>query len=97
MKKRMVSVIVHNQHGILTRLMGLFTKHHYQIESLAAAVYTEAKEFSKISVVTEAEDDHKFLQLVKQIDKQIDVISVTDITDQYVIERELSSIKKVLI
>ncbi|UOE57389.1 acetolactate synthase small subunit [Bacillus sp. CMF12] len=97
MKKRMISVIVYNQNAILTRLMGLFTKHQFQIESLAAAEYKELKEFTKVSIIVEAEDDHKFLQLVKQINKQIDVLSATDITDQNVISRELALIKKVLV
>jgi acetolactate synthase small subunit len=97
MKKRMISVIFHNQNGVLTRLMGLITKYQFQIESLAAAVYTEVREFSKVSIIIAVEDDHKFLQLVKQIDKQIDVISVADTTDQNVISRELALIKNVLI
>ncbi|WP_404358890.1 acetolactate synthase small subunit [Cytobacillus firmus] len=97
MKKRMISVIVQNQNGVLTRLMGLITKYQFQIESLGAAVYTEVREFSKVSIIIAVEDDHKFLQLVKQIDKQIDVISVADLTDQNVISRELALLKKVLI
>lgn len=97
MKKRMISVIVQNQNGVLTRLLGLITKYQFQIESFGAAVYTEVREFSKVSIIIAVEDDHKFLQLVKQIDKQIDVISVADSTDQNVISRELALLKKVLI
>ncbi|MFE8699745.1 acetolactate synthase small subunit [Cytobacillus sp. FJAT-54145] len=96
MKKRMVTALINNQNGVLTRLMGLFTKHQYQIESLAVVVYKEAKEISKMSVIIEVEDEHKFLQFVKQINKQIDVLFVTDVTDEDFIERELSWIKKVL-
>ncbi len=88
--------MVHNQNGVLNRLMGLLTKHQYKLISLAVVVYNEVKDISKVSVIVEAEDDHKFLQLVKLINKQIDVLSITDLTDEHVIDRELLSMKKLL-
>jgi acetolactate synthase small subunit len=98
MKKRMVTALVQNQNGIFTRLMGMLHKHQYRIESLAVAVaYPELKDVSKMSVVIEVEDDHKFLQLVKQVNKQVDVLFVTDVTDELVIERELAVMKKLLV
>lgn len=98
MKKRMVTALVHNQNGIFTRLMGMFHKHQYRIESLAVGVaYPELKDVSKMSVILEAEDEHKFRQLVKQVNKQVDVLFVTDVTDELVIERELSAMKKLLV
>lgn len=97
MKKRMLTAVVHNQNGVLTRLMGLFAKHQFKIESLAVVVYTEVKEISKLSVVMEVENEHKFLQLVKQVNKQIDVLFVTDVSDPNVVSRELAVIKKLLI
>ncbi|MFT9598843.1 MAG: acetolactate synthase small subunit, partial [Mesobacillus sp.] len=70
----------------------------YRIESLAVAVaYPELKDVSKMSVILEVEDDHKFLQLVKQVNKQVDVLFVTDVTDDLVIERELAVMKKLLV
>jgi acetolactate synthase small subunit len=98
MKKRMVTALVHNQNGIFTRLMGMFHKHQYRIESLAVtSAYPELKEVSKMSVILEVEDDHKFLQLVKQVNKQVDVLFVTDVTDEQVIERELAMMKQLLV
>jgi acetolactate synthase small subunit len=98
MKKRMITALVHNQNGIFTRLMGMFHKHQYRIESLAVAVaYPELKDVSKMSVIIEVEDDHKFLQLVKQVNKQVDVLFVTDVTDELMIERELDMMKKLLV
>lgn len=97
MKKRMLTAVVHNQNGVLTRLTGLFAKHQFKIESLAVVVYTEVKEISKLSVVMEVENEHKFLQLVKQVNKQIDVLFVTDVSDPNVVARELAVIKKLLI
>jgi acetolactate synthase small subunit len=96
MKKRMVTVFFLNQNGVLTRLIGLFTKHQFKIDSLAVVVFTEVKEVTKMSVIVEVEDDHKFLQLVKQVNKQIDVFFVTDETDQNVVARELVLINKLL-
>ncbi|WP_161487154.1 acetolactate synthase small subunit [Neobacillus mesonae] len=49
-----------------------------------------------MSVIVEAEDDHKFSQLVKQVNKQIDVLFVIDTTDQNVVDRELELINKIL-
>lgn len=97
MKKRMVTALINNQNGVLTRLMALFTKHQYQIESLALTVFTEGKEISKMSVIVEVEDDHKFFQLVKLVNKQIDVLYVSDVTDEYIIDREISMLRKLLI
>ena len=76
----------------------MFHKHQYRIESLAVGVaYPELKDVSKMSVILEVEDDHKFLQLMKQVNKQVDVLFVTDVTDELVIERELALMKKVLV
>jgi acetolactate synthase small subunit len=98
MNKRMVTALVHNQNGIFTRLMGMFHKHQYRIESLAVtSAYPELKDVSKMSVILEVEDDHKFLQLVKQVNKQVDVLFVTDVTDEQVIERELAMMKQLLV
>ena len=98
MRKRMVTVLIHNQNGVLNRLIGLFTKHQFQIVSLAVAVFSEEKEISKMSVIleVESEHEHKFLRLVQQVNKQIDVLSVTDITDQNVMDKELALINKLL-
>lgn len=95
MKKKMITALIHNQNGVLTRLMGLFTKHQFQIESLSV-VCTKVKGVSKMSVTIKDVDEHKFLQLVKQINKQIDVLYVTDAANQNVVAEELASIKKLL-
>lgn len=96
MKKQMVTALIHNQNGVLSRLISLITKHQFQIESLAV-VCTEVKWVSKMSVTVEVEDDHKFFQLVKQINKQIDVLFVTDTADPNAVVRELESMKKLQI
>ncbi|MBX8946769.1 acetolactate synthase small subunit [Lysinibacillus sp. K60] len=93
MKKQRITALIQNQNGILTRLMGLFAKHQFQIENLTVG-YTELEGVSKMTVIVEAKDNHKFLQLLKQINKQIEVLFVTDLTDQQVIEEELALIKE---
>jgi acetolactate synthase small subunit len=94
----MVTALIHNQNGVLNRLIGLITKHQFQIESLAVVVFSEVKEVSKLSVIVEVdgEREHKFLQLVKLVNKQIDVLFVTDIIDQNVVDRELALINKLM-
>lgn len=73
--------------------MGLFAKHHFQIENLSVG-YTELEGVSKMTVIVETKDNHKFLQLLKQVNKQIEVLFATDITDQHVIDKELALIKE---
>lgn len=93
MRRQMVTALIQNQNGVLIRLMGLLAKHQFQIESLSVG-YTEVEGVSKMTVIVEAEDDHKFLQLLKQVNKQIEVLFATDITDQHVIDKELALIKE---
>lgn len=89
----MFTALVYNQSAVLTRLIGLITKHQFQIDSLSVGV-TEVKEVSQMCVSVEVEDDHKFLQLVKQVNKQIDVLFVSDTTDQNIVAKELELIKE---
>jgi acetolactate synthase I/III small subunit len=92
MSKRNVTAFIHNQNGVLTRLMGLFTKHQFQIESLSLGL-TEVDGVSKMTVLVGVEDDHKFIQLVKQLNKQIDVLFVTDKVDENIVAKELAQLK----
>jgi acetolactate synthase I/III small subunit len=93
MNKRMVTAFIHNQNGVLTRLMGLFSKHQFDIESLSVG-YTDVEGVSKMTVLVGVEeDDHKFIQLLKQINKQIDVLFVSDMVDENVTAKELEQIK----
>ena len=90
--KRIVTAIVHNRSGVLNRVTGLFTKRQFNIESISVG-YTEVEGVSRMTFVVNVEDDRKIEQLLKQLHKQIDVLKVSDITDQGVVARELALIK----
>lgn len=92
MKRRIVTVTVNNQSGVLNRITGLFSKRQFNIESITVG-QTENKQVSKMTLVVNVEDDAKIEQLVKQLHKQIDVLKVSDITDQAIVARELALIK----
>lgn len=92
MKRRIVTVTVNNQSGVLNRITGMFSKRHFNIESITVGP-TENKHVSKMTLVVNVEDDAKVEQLVKQLHKQIDVLKVSDITNQAIVARELALIK----
>ncbi|KAA0566927.1 acetolactate synthase small subunit [Rossellomorea aquimaris] len=92
MRKRIVTALVHNRSGVLNRVTGLFTKRQFNIESISVG-YTEVEGISRMTFVVNVEDDRKIEQLLKQLHKQIDVLKVSDITDQGVVARELALIK----
>ncbi|WP_102345359.1 acetolactate synthase small subunit [Bacillus sp. Marseille-P3661] len=90
--KRIVTVTVNNRTGVLNRITGLFTRRDYNIESITVGV-TENPSVSRMTFVVNVDDEGKAEQLTKQLNKQIDVIKVQDITDQSMIARELALIK----
>lgn len=90
--KRIVTATVNNHPGVLNRITGLFTRRDYNIESITVGV-TDNPAISRMTFVVNVEDEAKSEQLTKQLNKQIDVIKVQDITEQPKIERELALIK----
>ncbi|WP_017756004.1 acetolactate synthase small subunit [Calidifontibacillus oryziterrae] len=90
--KRIVTATVNNHPGVLNRITGLFTRRDYNIESITVGV-TDNPSISRMTFVVIVDDEAKAEQLTKQLNKQIDVIKVQDITDQPKIERELALIK----
>lgn len=92
--KRIVTATVNNHPGVLNRITGLFTRRDYNIESITVGV-TDNPSISRMTFVVNVEDETKTEQLTKQLNKQIDVIKVQDITEQPKIERELALIKVV--
>lgn len=86
-----LAVLVENQPGVLTRVAGLFSRRGYNIESLAVG-QTHDPEVSRMTIVADG-DDQVIDQVVKQLDKLIDVIEVRDITDDEHVDRELVLIK----
>lgn len=89
--KHTLSILVHNRSGVLVRVAGLFARRGYNIESIAVGV-TEDPEVSRMTIVT-AGDEAIVEQIVKNVHKLIDVLKVTNITSEDVVDRELSLIK----
>jgi acetolactate synthase-1/3 small subunit len=89
--KHTLSVLVHNYPGVLTRVSGLFSRRGYNIDSLTVGV-TENAEFSRMTIVVTG-DDQVIEQVTKQLNKLIDVIKISDVTDEEVVARELILIK----
>ncbi|WP_338777470.1 acetolactate synthase small subunit [Metabacillus sp. FJAT-52054] len=90
--KRIITITVLNRPGVLNRITGLFTKRLYNIESITVG-HTETEGVSRITFTVEVEDHNQVEQLTKQLNKQIHVLKVTDMTNQNVVARELALIK----
>ncbi|MEG0449606.1 MAG: acetolactate synthase small subunit [Lysinibacillus sp.] len=90
--KRVITVTVINQSGVLNRVTGLLMKRQFNIESITVG-HTEQPNSSKMTFVVNVEDENKIEQLVKQLSKQIDVLKVNDITDKSIVLRELALVK----
>ncbi len=86
-----LSVLVENQPGVLTRVAGLFARRGYNIESLAVGE-THDPSVSCMTIIAGG-DDLVIEQVVKQVDKLIDVIEVRDISQVEYVDRELVLIK----
>ena len=91
MKPHTLSVLVENKPGVLSRVTGLFSRRGFNIESLAVGT-CEEPDMSRITIVVIG-DDEKIEQVMKQLNKLIDVIKVSDLTDSERVERELALIK----
>jgi acetolactate synthase-1/3 small subunit len=86
--KHTISVLVENKFGVLARVAGLFSARGYNIASLAVSE-TLDPEVSYMTIVVEAKDEKVLEQINKQLNKLIDVITVTDFTKKEHIDREL--------
>jgi acetolactate synthase-1/3 small subunit len=85
--KYVVSVLVHNQPGVLARIAGLFSRRGFNIESLAVGM-TDKSEVSRMTIVVDG-DEYIIEQVTKQLNKLVDVIKVNVITANDSVQREL--------
>ncbi|MDM5187688.1 acetolactate synthase small subunit [Bacillus sp. DX4.1] len=90
--KRIVTATVRNQSGVLNRITGVMTRRHFNIESISVG-HTESSDVSRMTLVVHVENEQQVEQLIKQLHKQIDVLKVSDITEEALIARELALIK----
>jgi acetolactate synthase-1/3 small subunit len=91
MKPHTLTILVENRAGVLSRVTGLFSRRGFNIESLAVGTCEEPG-MSRITIVCIG-DDAQIEQVMKQLNKLIDIIKVSDLTDNERVERELAMIK----
>jgi acetolactate synthase-1/3 small subunit len=89
--RHIISIQLENESGALSRVAGLFSARGFNIESLTVAT-TNDETLSRMTIVSVADDDI-IEQIVKQLEKLIDVVKVTDLTATEHIERELALVK----
>ena len=89
--RHIISLLMENEAGALSRVSGLFSARGYNIESLSVAP-TEDLSLSRMTIVTSGSDE-VIEQIIKQLNKLIDVVKVLDLHDGDHIERELVLVK----
>ena len=89
--RRIISILVENEPGALSRIAGLFSARGYNIESLTVAP-TEDDSLSRMTIVTHG-SEQIIEQITKQLNKLIDVVRLLDLTEGRHIERELLLLK----
>jgi acetolactate synthase I/III small subunit len=89
--KHVISVLMENEPGALSRVVGLFSARGYNIETLTVAP-TEDATLSRLTVVTIGSDE-VIEQITKHLNRLVDVVKVVDLTEGAHIERELMLIK----
>jgi acetolactate synthase-1/3 small subunit len=89
--RHIISVLIENEAGSLSRLVGLFSQRGYNIETLTVAPTDDAT-LSRLTLTTSG-DDHKIEQVTKQLNKLVEVVKVVDLSEGEHIERELMLIK----
>jgi len=89
--RHIISILIENESGALSRVSGLFSARGYNIESLTVAP-TEDASLSRMTLVTRGNDE-VIEQITKQLNKLIDVVKLIDLVDAPHIERELMLVK----
>lgn len=89
--RHIISVLLENESGALSRVAGLFTARGYNIQSLTVAP-TEDPSLSRMTLVTSGSEEI-IEQITKQLNKLIDVVKLIDLADSLHIERELMLLK----
>ena len=89
--RHIISLLMENEAGALSRVVGLFSARGYNIDALSVAP-TEDATLSRLTIVTHGDDD-VIEQITKQLNKLIEVVKVTDLNNSRFVERELMLIK----
>ena len=88
---RTVTALVNDKPGVLNRITSMMRRRGFNIQSLAVG-HSEIEDLSRLTVIVEGGDDI-VEQITKQLHKLIDVIKVTDISDENIVSRELALMK----
>ena len=89
--RHIISILLENEAGALSRVSGLFSARGYNIESLTVAPTDDAS-LSRMTVVTRGSDE-VIAQITKQLNKLVDVVKMMDLTEHTHIEREMMLLK----
>jgi len=89
--KHIISILLENEPGALSRVVGLFSARGYNIETLTVAP-TEDPSLSRMTIVTRGSDD-VIEQITKHLNRLVEVVKLIDLSEQPHIERELMLIK----
>ncbi len=89
--RHIISVLMENEPGALSRVVGLFSQRNYNIDTLTVAP-TEDNSLSRLTLTTSG-DDARIEQITKHLNKLVDVVKLVDLTEGAHIERELMLIK----
>jgi acetolactate synthase-1/3 small subunit len=89
--RHIISVLLENEPGALSRVVGLFSQRNYNIDSLTVAP-TEDNSLSRLTLTTSG-DEARIEQITKHLNKIVDVVKLVDLTEGAHIERELMLIK----
>ena len=85
--RHILSILMENESGAMSRVVGLFSARDYNIDSLAVAA-TEDKTLSRMTIVTHG-DETVIEQITKQLNKLVEVVKVVDLNESRFVEREL--------
>lgn len=89
--RHLISVLIENESGALSRVVGLFSARDYNIDTLSVAP-TEDKTLSRMTIITSG-NDHMIEQITKQLNKLVEVVKVIDLNEGRYVERELMLVK----
>lgn len=91
MARHTLSVLVNNHMGVLSRVSGLFSRRAFSINSLSSGT-TENKDVARMTIELDCDND-EFDQIKNQLSKLMDVIAISEMTDDEAVKRELALIK----
>ena len=90
--RRMLTAKLQNRSGVLNRFTGVLSRRQVNIESISVGA-SEDPNVSRITIIIDVNSQNEVEQIIKQLNRQIDVIRIRDITDQPHLEREVILVK----